>query len=152
MRNRLALLSLLTALLSTGCSSSDLHPTQDPPDRAQTLEVNAPPKQVLQEVKQAVQQPPLSLPIESEKDGMFLTGWQRYRGEFHIARYWQEQTRYRIEVVPDWNDPTAKGTVRVTDQTEQRATTGQPWEPAWDLDRSDRAKKVLSQIKQALQH
>ena len=128
------------ALLSTACQS-DHSATSG---RPQSLDVNVPPKQVVQDVKQALSQ--LNVPVESEKEGTLVTGWERHRGDFHVARYWQERTRYTIQVVPDWNEPTARSRLQISQETQQRATNGQEWQPAPELDRAGRAQDLLEKI------
>ncbi len=66
---------------------------------------------VLETVAAAVSSPPLSLGVTEEKDGSILTGYQEFPGDWHVMRRWQERTRYRITVAPDWNEPTAAGRI-----------------------------------------
>ena len=110
----------------------------------------APPKQLLQDVKRVVTSPPLSLGAELEDRGTLLSGWKRFRGDWHIGRYWQERTRYRIEVIPDWDDPTARARLRVTAETEQRAAEGQHWDREARVARPERAREVLRRILEQL--
>jgi hypothetical protein len=109
-------------------------------------EYNVPPKQLLQTVKQVVSSPPLSLGIEQENKGALVTGWQQFPGDWHIARRWQERTRYRIGIIPDFDEPTAKSRIEVREETEQRATTGQKWEASSDLARPQRSAELLKKI------
>src|SRR5690242_5573640 len=44
--------------------------------------------------------------ITSSQAGVIQTDWKDYPGEFHIARRWDEQSRFRVSVVPDVNNPT----------------------------------------------
>ena len=111
-----------------------------------SADVAAPPKQLVQDVKRILTEPPLSLGVESEDRGTLVTGWKRYRGEFHIARHWQERTRYRVEVTPDWDEPTDRARLRVTAETEQRAAEGQRWDREPRVPRPQRAQEVLRQI------
>lgn len=126
--------------------------TQTPTSRAATLSAtfNIPPKQLVQDVQRIVSSPPLSLGVEGVNDGTIVTGWREYRGELHIVRYWQERTRFRINVIPDWNEPTVRSRLEVGDETEQRAETRQKWYPAPELNRPDRAAAVLKQIESEL--
>jgi hypothetical protein len=137
---------LTTCLLAAGCG------TQTPTSRAatQSATFNIPPKQLVQDVRRIVSSPPLSLGAQSVENGTILTGWREYRGELHIVRYWQERTRFRINVIPDWNDPNARSRLEVGDETEQRAETRQKWYPAPELNRPDRAADVLKQIESQL--
>ena len=141
-----------TALLvAAGCSS-------DPAAQARasqagavaSADVAAPPKQLLHDVRRAASAPPLSLGIESEDRGTLVTGWKRYRGDWHIGRHWQERTRYRIEVVPDWDEPTSRSKLTVAAETEQRAAEGQRWDREVRVARPERAREVLRQILDAL--
>ena len=136
------LLVLVIAL--AGCMSEPLQPQAAP--AASQATVNRPPKDVVQEVKRIVAAPPLSLGVAEELDGLVVTGWKRYRGNFHVGRHWQERTRYRIAVIPDWNEPTQRARVEVAAQTEERAAEGQTWTPAPQIHRPDRAQAVLEQI------
>jgi hypothetical protein len=139
-------LSSLVLLLSTACQG-DHSATSG---RPQSLDVNAPPKQVVEQLKQALAQPPINLPAESVKDGTIVTGWERHRGDFHVARYWQERTRYTIQVVPDWNNPTGVSRLQISQETQQRATNGQEWQPAPGLDRGGRSQDVLEKLQAQL--
>jgi len=109
------------------------------------------PKQMVEVVHQTVTAAPLSLTVESTEKGTILTGYQRFEGEWHILRRWQEQTRYKITVIPDWDQPMVRCRVQVTDETETRATEGQTWDRAPELDRQDRSRQLLDRIRQAVQ-
>ncbi len=127
-----------------GCVSEPLQPQTAPPPAHPT--VDRPPKDVLEQVKRIVAAPPLNLGVTEELDGVVVTGWQRHKGNFHIGRHWQERTRYRIAVIPDWNEPTRRARVEVAAQTEERAAEGQTWTPAPQVHRPERAQAVLDQI------
>ena len=109
-------------------------------------DVAAPPKQLVEEVKRAVAEPPLSLAVEEQNKGTIVTGWKRYRGDWHIGRHWQERTRSRIDVAPDWDEPAARSRLTVTAETEQRAAEGQRWDREPRVQRPGRAKNVLDTI------
>src|SRR4051812_4317987 len=111
------LFCLLVPVLVSGCASHFPNPGTL---GGTTKEYAIPPKQLLESEKQAV----APLPIESESKGTLVTGWQDFRGEFHVARYWQEHTRYRISVTPDFDDPAGHSRIEVTEETQQRATSG----------------------------
>jgi hypothetical protein len=104
------------------------------------------PKALLQSSKDAVAAPPLSLGVEREDKGAFITGYQRFPGEWHIGRRWQERTKYRVMVIPDFDEPTSRARLQVTEQTEQRAADVQDWKPAHELSRPERAKALLDAI------
>ena len=111
-----------------------------------SADLNTPPKQLVQDVRRALESPPLSLGVESEDRGTLVTGWKRYRGDWHIGRHWQERTRYRVEVLPDWDEPAARSHLRVTAETEQRAAESQRWDREPRVSRPQRAREVLRQI------
>lgn len=114
------------------------------------------PQKMFEAVRHIVSLPPISLPVQDEQPGTLITGWQPFRGEFHIARYWYERTRYHISVVPDFNDPAHRTHIQVTDETEQRAeesgfnASAEKWTPAPDLHRPDRSAALLQQIENQL--
>lgn len=142
---------LLSCLIPLGCAT----PTERNVAMVQgasptSVEVNVPPKQLVETIKSVMAGAPLSLPVEKEERGLLVTGWQRFPGEWHIARRWQERTRYIVRVVPDWDDPAGKSRLEVTAQTEQRAAEGQNWTPAPELARQDRAERVLEQIRSSI--
>lgn len=115
-----------------------------------------PAKQMAEDVRRIVGQPPISLPTEDEQDGTIVTGWQPFRGEFHIARYWYERTRYHITVVPDFNEPSKRSRIQVVDETQQRPDESGPneqakqWSAAPELHRPDRSQTLLRQIEEQL--
>src|SRR5688572_24002912 len=147
--NRTRSISLIVAALLivgsvVGCTSEPLQPAAAPnPARAS---VNLPPKQALDEVKRLVSSPPMNLGVTEESDGVITTGWQRHKGNFHIGRHWQERTRYRIAVIPDWNEPTGKARLEVSAQTEERAAEGQTWTAAPQVHRPERAQALLDKL------
>jgi hypothetical protein len=101
---------------------------------------------LIETVKQVVTSPPLSLPIEQEHKGTIITGYQEFPGDWHIARRWQERTRYRISVIPDFDEPTRHSRLEVTEESQVRATEGQEWHDDPDVQRPDRAASLLQQI------
>ena len=147
-RTRLAALALLPLLpLLAGCGNS---PAQQ---AAQTrvaplavADVPVPPKELLEAVKQAVAAPPMSLSVVEQDRGTVVTDWKRYRGEWHIGRYWQERTRYRITVAPDFDNPAAASRLSVITETEQRASEGQRWDREPRVPRPQRAENALKHI------
>lgn len=141
-------MTFAAATILTGCNSAPLSPGLAPEPASAAVEM--PPKQVVTEIKRIVAEPPINLGVSEEHDGVVITGFERHRGDFHIGRHWQEQTRYRIQVIPDWNDPTARARIQVTAQSEERAAEGQRWEPNPGLHRPERAKAMLDKIVAAL--
>ncbi len=139
--------SSLAILLLVGCASDPAAAAKASQAGAEAAaDVAAPPKQLIQAVRRVVISPPLSLGVEAEERGTLVTGWERFRGEWHIGRHWQERTRYRIEVIPDWDEPTARARLRVTAETEQRAAEGQRWDREARVARPQRSREVLRQI------
>lgn len=116
-----------------------------------TTAIDLPAARLVQVAQQAVAAPPLSLGVQDEKDGSILTGWKEYPGDVHIVRRWYERTRFRINVIPDFSDPAGKSHLWVEDQTEERATDRQPWYPAPQTHRPERAEEVARQIVEYVQ-
>lgn len=119
--------------------------------RGSSAEIPLQPKELLVMVRRIVQEPPLSMGVEDERDGTIVTGWKRYRGTWHIARYWQERTRYRIQISPDFNEPTARSRLSVTAETDQRAAEGQRWDREPRVPRPKREAEVLNEILRQVQ-
>jgi hypothetical protein len=147
-------LSIVLALAFAGCSST--HNTA--PTIIQSPVYAMPAPDMVKEVKQIVSSPPISLSVEDKGDGSLLTGWQEpFRGDFHIARYWHERTRYLINVVPDFSDPSHRSRLQITDESEQRPDEGGPnqdartWHPAPNNRRPERAEALLRQIQAKLE-
>src|SRR5687767_7440678 len=55
-----------------------------------SAEVAVPPKQLVEDLRRVLASPPLSLGVEGEDRGTLVTGWKRFRGDWHIGRHWQE--------------------------------------------------------------
>jgi len=111
-----------------------------------SADVAVAPKDLVAVVQRAVAAPPLSLAVEQQDRGTTLTGWKRYRGDWHIGRHWQERTRFRIDVSPDFDEPLAKSHLSVVAETEQRAAEGQRWDREPRVPRPGRAEDVLKHI------
>ena len=142
---------LLACALCAGCANSPVAEAKASQAGSEaTAEVAAAPKQLLADVRRVVESPPLSLGVESEDRGTLVTGWKRFQGDWHIARHWQDRTRYRIEVIPDWEDPTGRARLRVTAETQQRAAEGQTWDREPRVARPKRAQDTLRQILEQL--
>ena len=137
-------LIVATAMVASGCASH--WPEVDSKLEAPTQAYHMPPKQIVATVKEVVAAPPLSIGVAEEKDGSILTGYQSFPGDWHIGRRWQERTRYRITVIPDFNEPTAVGRIEVREMTEQRAADGMKWAPAPELQRPERAREMLAKL------
>lgn len=110
---------------------------------------NVSPKALLEKVKSVI-----GLPIESEKDGRLITGWEAHEGaKFGVggaARTWQERTRYTITIAPAWDDPNNKSTVEVTEQTQQRPHDKYEWGSQDPVKRPDRAAAMARKIDRGL--
>jgi hypothetical protein len=141
---------LAVLILFTGCHNSSENVQQAPGGQQLGTQESIAPKELVRRVKAIVSAPPISLPIEQEHDGRLVTGYQRFQGEWHIARHWQEQTRYVINITPDWNEPMTRSRMEITPQTQQRAAGNQEFEDAPGLVRSDRAAALLKQIEDQL--
>jgi hypothetical protein len=147
-----SIILVAAGLLAVGCVSHN-RPTES---LVQSPAYDLPPRQMAEAVQKIVPAPPISLPIQQVQPGTFLTGWQPFQGEFHIARYWHERTRYHISVIPDFNDPAHRSHIQVVDETEQRPDESGPneaakrWAPAPDLHRPDRSSALLREIENAL--
>lgn len=146
------LLVLLLCLLQVGCITHD----RPPASVQQSPAYDMPPKAMFDAVRKIVSSPPISLPIEEQEPGTLLTGWQPFRGEFHIARYWYERTRYHISVLPDFNDPAHRSHIQISDETQERAEESgfnpkaEQWTPTPDLHRPQRSAALLQQIENQL--
>jgi hypothetical protein len=147
------ILRMLTALIAiallVGCASSFPEAPQGGVKPAESI-YNLPARQAYDLARNVVSSAPLSLSVEEPGGGVIQTGFQAFPGDFHIARRWQERTRYRIVVTPDFDDPAGRSRVSVTETTEQRRSDGHDWTPAYDLQRPDRAAAVLAQIDRAV--
>jgi hypothetical protein len=139
-----AILDLL--LLVTGCASN-----QPASDASSLTPVEAaldvPPKQALETIRQHLEPASPGPGVESVDGGAIVTGYERFPGEWHIARRWQERTRYRVSVIPDWQDPTGKCRVQVNEETQVRHADGQEWRNEPDLVRRERAEKMLQRVR-----
>jgi len=138
-----------TALLALAAGCTNSLRTESEASRAVndiSAEVAVPPKQLVQDAKRILSSPPLELGVESEDKGTLVTGWKRYQGEWHVLHHWQERTRYRINVAPDWDDPTARARLSVFAETDQRSAEGQRWDREPRVPRPERARQVLQQI------
>ena len=153
MPRRLALVTLLLVLVSsmTACGPSPAaQAAQSHQPQLNGADVDLPPKELVEAVKRVVSAPPLALGVTDQQKGTVVTGWKRHRGDWHIGRHWQERTRYRIEVSPDWDEPTTRSRLSVTAETEQRAAAGQRWDREARVARPGRAREVMRVILEQL--
>lgn len=139
------LLALLAgAISSVGCASN--YPAADTRMEGAQAEFDLPPRELLSRVKQALNEPPTDIGVAEENKGSILTGYQQFPGQFRVARRWQERTRYRIRVIPDFDEPTRRSQLVITESTEQRAGEGMKWESVEVLPRPQRAAELLRQL------
>ena len=142
-------LTAVIILVLSGCAST--YPIADTRMQGAEAEFNVPPKDLVSRIKQALSEPPLDIGVVEENQGSILTGYQQFPGEFRIARRWQERTRYRIRVIPDFDQPTQRAQVVITENTEQRAGEGMKWESTDVLPRPQRAVDFLKQLRPRLE-
>jgi hypothetical protein len=139
----------LIALALAGCAST--YPTADTKMQGAEGEFDVPPRELVSRIKQALNEPPLEIGVTEEDKGSILTGYQQFPGTFRVARRWQERTRYRIRVIPDFDQPTQRAQVVITENTEQRAGEGMKWESSDVLPRPQRAADLLTQLRPRLE-
>ena len=84
------------------------------------------------------------LSITSAQNGVIQTDWKAYDGEMHIARRWQERSRFRVSVIPDVNNPTGASRFEITEQTQRRSNEKANWEEG--ARRTQRAQELARQI------
>jgi hypothetical protein len=135
-------------MLCSGCAAH--WPELNQNFHAPTASYQIPPKQIVTMVREIVSSPPLTIGVQEEKDGSIVTGFQRFPGEWHIGRRWQERTKYRVTVIPDWNEPTQLGRITVQEYTETRPADGMKWKPDAEVQRPDRSRKMLQTLDEAI--
>lgn len=109
------------------------------------------PRDMLPLVKQAIAAEPMNLAVAQDQGSVLVTSWREgYRGNFHIARYWQERTQFRISVIPDWQDPQNRCRIEITENTEERSNTRGEWRRNGDTTRPERSEELLRQIESHL--
>ncbi|HWE94608.1 MAG TPA: hypothetical protein VG269_11645 [Tepidisphaeraceae bacterium] len=116
-------------------------------DRSPSGQVDVPAKQVAEIARQALAAPPMSMSVETGKEGSLVTGWREYPGDLHIIRRWTERTRFKIVIFPDSAEPQAKSHIQVFDETQEKPSDAQPWYPAPDRQRPERSAEVLKLIR-----
>lgn len=131
-------------LCLSGCITESAPDTAGSPDRSAidvpSYDFNLPPKQLLQKVKQVLSSEGIS--IASQNKGVIITDYKNYPGTFHIARRWEERTRYRITIYPDFDNPTQQSHLEVTDETQTRATDHEPWHTWVEYQRPQRSAQL----------
>jgi hypothetical protein len=151
MRNILICTIMTSLCILPGCGGDAMHFREQPSTiNVPQAEFNQSPRQLYETAKRVVTSAPMSLPVEQEKSGSFITGYKEYPGEWHIARRWQERTRFRVSVIPDFDNPTSKARLEVAEETQTRAADVQEWKPSSDIARPERAKELLEQIQRQI--
>jgi hypothetical protein len=139
---------LVFLALLVGCART--FPTADTRMEGAEAQFDIPPKELVSRLKQALSEPPINIGVVEEGKGSILTGYQSFSGTMHVARRWQERTRYRIRVIPDFDQPTQRSQMVITESTEERAAEGMKWETRDVLPRPERAKELLRQLEPKL--
>jgi hypothetical protein len=145
--------TLLLLLPLTGCNSDPSRPAEQVTPTVNQLSMdqyNIAPKEMVEAVKRTLAAPPFEIPVERDEHGVIITGWKEYAGEMHIVRRWPERTRYRIIVVPDWDNPAGKCRLLATQETQARQPGGAPWASDPEYDRPQRADALLAQLRDHL--
>lgn len=146
LKNSLYALSLLAALTLCSCAS-------EPPQQemAASRAYNIPPSQLMEALPAALAAEPMKLGVAKEQNGTLQTTWKEdYRGTFHIARYWQERTRFEVSVIPDWQAPQAASRLDIREETEERSNHRSEWRHNADVARPERAADLLKQVDASL--
>ena len=142
-----ASIALGVALMAGGCGWQKPAPgPQEKYDSSRSAVIHIPPKELVTRIQKEFPAPPLSIPIESVQEGTIFTSWKEYQGAVHIARRWQERTRFKITILPDFNDPLGTSHVDVFDETEEKPSDPQPWYPNPDARRPERSEEVVKVI------
>lgn len=98
-------------------------------------------------VEQAVTKAPLNLKVESSANGVIMTSYKEgYAGDFHIARRWDERTRFRIVVIPDVMDPVNACRIEVADESQERSNERAGWQTKESTHRPERSQEVIQAI------
>jgi hypothetical protein len=104
------------------------------------------PKDMVILVKHAIAAEPLQLGVAQDEGSVLTTTWREYRGNFHILRYWQERTQFRINIIPDWQNPQTECRIEIAESTQERSNRRGDWRPNADTFRPERCEEVLTQI------
>lgn len=109
-----------------------------------------PARQLVEKLKVVLPSAPVSLPVAQADGNKLTTDWREYPGEYHIARRWQERTRFVITVLPDWERPTEASRLQVAVETQQRHSPKVEWYDAPHLQRAQRATALLEELSSRL--
>lgn len=135
----------------TGCGSGYIPATGTSLAVVQSETFDLPARELYEKIKSVITAPPLSLAIEQEKQGVIVTGYKEgYEGELHVARRWEERTRYRIAVIPDFDEPAGKSRIEISDHTQTRSNSRAGWEGSLSLHRPQRSQELLETIRKAV--
>lgn len=113
---------------SAGTASVSSSPTAFPASNIKVYRIA--PAKLSEMIQQIITAAPLDLKVVSAGSGVIQTDWKAYEGEFHIARRWQDQTRFRISVIPDVNDPANASRFEVAEETQRRSNERAAWQMA----------------------
>jgi hypothetical protein len=112
-----------------------------------------PAKQLFAVAEQVVTEPPISLTYTQQSPGDILTSYREgYRGEFHIVRYWQERTRFRIVVSPDFEDPTGHSRLQISEHTQARSNDRAAWSDDRVVARPERVEELIQLVAARVGH
>jgi hypothetical protein len=151
MRRTVNVLSMVCLVALLGLSGCPAHfPEVNTNPAGATAVVDRSPRETVEIIRKALNTPPLDIGIASESPGMIETGWQRFPGTRRGWRVWQEQTRYVIRVIPDWEKPDARCQINVREETQERALEGHPWRPNPEVTRPERSEALVAQLRTAV--
>lgn len=100
------------------------------------------PAQVVPQVQKALGE--LGFTVTGQDNGQIQTDWRKYDGEFHVVRRWEEQTRFRVSVIPDITNPTSAARIEVAEETQRRSNSKANWGPSGP--RTERAAELRKQL------
>lgn len=116
---------------STGTAAAPSAPSAPSAFPASNIKVyRIAPAKLAEMIQQIITAAPLDLRITSAASGVIQTDWKAYEGEFHIARRWEDRTRFRISVIPDVNDPANASRFDVAEETQRRSNERATWQMA----------------------
>jgi len=145
-KNTLGACALLATL--TLCSCSSERPQQN---ITASRAYNVPARQLVEALPNALAAEPMKLGVAKEQNGTVQTTWKEdYRGTFHIARYWQERTRFEVSIIPDWQSPQSASRLDIREETQERSNSRAEWRHNPDVARPDRAFELLKQLESQL--
>lgn len=146
-------LGLLAILAVGGCVSESAPDTKGTSSLSisdtQTYDFALPPQELIERVKQTLAS--MGISVEQQQGGVILTGYKEYPGTWHIARRWQEQTRYRITIFPDSLEPTMRSHLEITSQTQTRADDKDDWHNWAEYQRPQRAQALARDLHEKIQ-